>query len=112
MPTIALEVVMPANTSKVNAKRDPVVLEKGTRIDAIILHVPAGHQAKAPVWLEVNGSRVFPTNGRELRLDDVAGLRLPVGLTMSTRAELALVGYNEDTVDAHTTRVLVEYSNP
>ena len=113
MPTYVLTVEAPADTAEADAVRDELRLPAGIVIDQVNIHVPVGNQATAPFRLEVNGAPWLPTprgDGSEtaFRLDDVAYqdvLAASVHLRRTTR--LALVAWNEDTVNDHTVRVVV-----
>jgi hypothetical protein len=111
MPTYALDIQMPANTPSSDPIRSGIVLEAGTVIEQVILHVPSGHAGLAPVRVEMDGMRIVPVVG-DFRLDNVPSLAIPVGRTMLRRSAIELVGYNEDTVNPHATRLLVIARGP
>ncbi|MHB1262021.1 MAG: hypothetical protein ACYC2H_09940 [Thermoplasmatota archaeon] len=107
--TFALKAVVPAATLKKDAVRSAKVrLPSKCVVDSLILAVPAGHEGEAPVWVEVNGAQVMPESEGEgeLRLDDATLELLAAPLVFGNSAELALAGYNDDAVNAHTTRLL------
>lgn len=108
MPIVlALSKQFPANTTFANRLRDSRTVQRGWYLKEIRLHVPSGHAALTPVWFEAgDGNRIMPTDGNEIRLDNVPDLPLPTGYLFDRDTELALVGYNEDTALAHTTRAL------
>lgn len=101
-------ITSPANTTKPNAKKDPKTLRAGSVIMSARLHVPLGHQAQVPVWLERDGAQVIPTDQTEIKLDDVPDLELlayPIRVPRETM--VALAGYNQDAVNQHTTRLFM-----
>lgn len=108
---IPLSVTIPAGTVEKDAVRSVAArLPARCVVDRLVLHVPSGHQAKVPVWLEVDGAQVLPDpqeGDGEIRLDNVTALELTTApLAFPRTATLKLAGYNED-VDPHTTRLLV-----
>ncbi|HEX2065453.1 MAG TPA: hypothetical protein VHI93_01435 [Candidatus Thermoplasmatota archaeon] len=109
---IPLSVAVPANTPATAPVKATVRLPAGSVIDRLLLHVPAGCQALAPVWFEKGGGRIVPTPFKdttpEIRLDDISGLELlafPLGFRQEV--DFSLVGYNEDTSYSHTTRAIL-----
>lgn len=106
--TYTLKATAPAATAKKDAVRAKVRLPSKCVVDRLVLAVPAGHEGEVPVWVEVNGAQVVPdAEGEgELRLDDSTIELLAAPLAFGNSAELALAGYNDDAVNAHTTRLL------
>lgn len=109
---IVLELNIPASTLVTAPKKVTKDLPPGVVIDEITLHVPAGHQGVVPVFFEANGGLLFPTTGAEYRLDDAAQFVVyrkegTKDLRFEVSTQLALVGYNEDAVNAHKTRAFV-----
>lgn len=108
--TLPVSITVPAPTLEVNAVRANVVLPARSVIDSVKLHVPAGVQATAPVWVELDGAQVIPDAQQgdgEIRLDNVSALELLAApMAVPRTARLSLVGYN-DGVNPHTTRLLV-----
>lgn len=109
--TIPLSVTIPAATLEKDAVRSAVVKLPGPCVlDRYVAHVPSGHFALVPWWLEMDRAQVLPdaqTGDGEIRLDNVSALDLmaaPIFVPRTT--ELQLVGYNEDADDPHTVRGL------
>lgn len=105
---LAMAITCPANTTFANRKRDDKKIPAGSTIDSVVLHVPLGHQAKQPAWFELNGGRLMPSENTEYRMDDVPDLELiSAPIRVPFASDFSLVGFNEDLVDAHTTRAFV-----
>jgi hypothetical protein len=108
--TLYYELAVPANTTYANRKRTGRKLPAGARITSVTIDIPAGHQSTTPIWFEHRGSKILPTDGGEIALDNVPGRELlPKGgrIDLASSGDLDLVGYNTDAGNAHTARAIV-----
>lgn len=104
------ELVIPANTTFDGRKRISKSLPAGVRLTSVRLHVPAGHQALVPVWVEHRTQKLLPTDGTEYKLDEIPDLELlPKDgyVDLESSGDLDFVGHNSDAVNAHTARLIV-----
>ncbi len=121
MGVISLTLTAPASTAKANAVSATVMIGPGHIKDAIV-QFPAGCQflAKLGIYLSQPGDEkqlILPQYNAEsgqdhIALDDTGGaLRLPIEIELDFVAKLTAELWNDDTVNAHTVKALINLEN-
>ncbi len=122
MGAISLTLTAPASTTKANAVSASVMIGPGYIEDAVV-QFPAGCQflAKLAIYLSRPGDEkqlVLPQYNAEsgqdhVALDDTGGaLRLPIEIELDFVARLTAELWNDDPVNAHTIKALINLKNP